>query len=131
MELEEYQRRGETLAEHVRQLHATVDQVHALEHLVCSITGFCERVQQGLAGASFEQQRNLVELLVDRVVVNNEDVEIRYVIPTTASSEHTYVCQLRSDYRTGESVSMMERRGCFHGILLSSAPYHNALVGLT
>jgi len=44
-------------------------------------------VQQGLEKASFEQKRQLVELLIDRVVVSHELVEIRYVIPITPKGE--------------------------------------------
>jgi hypothetical protein len=40
----------------------------------------------------------LVELLIDRVVVVNEEVEIRYVIPTSPRGEHHRFCQLRTDY---------------------------------
>jgi len=33
------------------------------------------------------------------VVVTNEDVEIRYVIPTSKNSENILFCHLRSDYQ--------------------------------
>jgi hypothetical protein len=36
-----------------------------------------------LAEATFEQKRQLVELLIDRVIVTMDEVEIRYVIPTS------------------------------------------------
>jgi site-specific DNA recombinase len=39
-----------------------------------------------------------VELLIDRVVVTREEVEIRYVLPTSTASEQTRFCQLRLDY---------------------------------
>jgi hypothetical protein len=55
-------------------------------------------VSAGLDGATFEQRRKLVELLVDRVIVTDEEVEIRYVIPTSLESEHVRFCHLRSDY---------------------------------
>ena len=54
--------------------------------MVQSIAAFCERVQQGLTEASFEQKRHFIELLVDRVVVTGEEVEIRYVIPTSPTA---------------------------------------------
>jgi hypothetical protein len=63
-----------------------------------SIEDFCQRVRRGLADATFEQRRKLVELLIDRVIVSGEEVEIRYVIPTDPSSEHVRFCHLRSDY---------------------------------
>jgi hypothetical protein len=39
-----------------------------------------------------------VELLIDRVVVTDGQVEIRYVIPTTPGSTRTRFCHLRTDY---------------------------------
>jgi len=56
---------------------------------------FCRRVQAGLASASFAQRRQLVELLIDRVVVTDATVEIRYVVPTSSRREHTRFCHLR------------------------------------
>ncbi len=43
----------------------------------------------GLAGATFEQKRALVELLVDRVIVTDEDVEIRYASFPPRRKDHT------------------------------------------
>ena len=62
-----------------------------------STTGL-EQVQQGLANATFEQPRQLMLLLVDRVVVTNDEVEVRYVLPTCLESEHVHFCQLRKGY---------------------------------
>jgi hypothetical protein len=44
------------------------------------------------------QRRQLVELLIDRVMVTNGDVEIHYVIPTTPASEHVRFSHLRTNY---------------------------------
>jgi site-specific DNA recombinase len=105
LNLEEYQRRRQeldqrlqALAEQTRQLEARVGRQDALAGLVQSIEAFCERVQRGLVEATFEQRRLLVELLMDRVIVTNEEVEIRYVIPTSPSSEQIRFCHLRLDY---------------------------------
>ena len=62
---------------------------------------FCRRVRDGLAAADFDQKRALLELLVDRVVVANGAVEIRYVVPTGPDGEREPFCRLRSDYRNG------------------------------
>jgi hypothetical protein len=50
-------------------------------------------VKAGLAPATFAQKRTLVELLIDRVLVTNSDVEIRYAIPTHPRGEMTRFCQ--------------------------------------
>jgi site-specific DNA recombinase len=70
--------------------------------------GLCKsqkRVQQGLTDATFEQKRQLIELLIDRVVVTGEEVEIRYVIPTSPHSEQTRFCHLCLDYFTGPMLA--------------------------
>ena len=103
--LDEYKRRRQELeqrqqgiAEQVRQLEASVGRQDQLAGIVQSIEAFCQRVQRGLAEATFEQKRQLIELLIDRVVVTAEEVEIRYVIPTSTHSEHIRFCHLRLDY---------------------------------
>jgi site-specific DNA recombinase len=59
---------------------------------------FCRRVREGLAAADFERKRALLELLVDRVVVTDSAVEIRYVLPTGPDGEREPFCRLRTDY---------------------------------
>jgi site-specific DNA recombinase len=103
--LAEYQRRRQDVEQkwqaldtQVNQLEASANRQIELAALSTSIDDFCQRVQRGLAQATFEQKRQLVELLIDRVVVTNGDVEIRYVIPTSTSSEYVHFCHLRKDY---------------------------------
>jgi len=59
---------------------------------------FCRRVRDGLAAADFACKRTLLELLVDRVVVADGAVEIRYVFPTGAGGEREPFCRLRTDH---------------------------------
>jgi hypothetical protein len=103
--LEEYRRRrGEleqkrqALLEQELQLQVQVDRRVELAGVVASVEDFCRRVQAGLSEATFEQKRMLVELLVDRVVVTNAEVEIRYVVPIRPTGETTRFCHLRLDY---------------------------------
>jgi site-specific DNA recombinase len=105
LDLDEYKRRRQeleqrlqALAEQVRHLEVDVQRHDELSAMVESIEVFCQRVAQGLADATFEQKRQLIELLVDRVVVTGNEVEIRYVIPTSKSSEQIRFCHLRLDY---------------------------------
>jgi site-specific DNA recombinase len=103
--LAEYQRRRQAceqkqhgLATQEKQLETQVDRQGALMKMVQSVTAFCQRVQADLATATFAQKRTLVELLIDRVLVANGEVEIRYALPTHPRSETTRFCHLRKDY---------------------------------
>ena len=63
-----------------------------------SLEAYREPMQRGLAQADFEQRRQLVLLLIDRVIVTDAELEIRYVLPTSPKSEHVRFCHLRNDY---------------------------------
>jgi site-specific DNA recombinase len=103
--LEEYRRRRqdlegrqEVMQTQLRELEASLSHQRELAAIAEGIELFCQRVQQGLEQATFEQKRQLVELLIDRVIVTQDEVEIRYVIPTSPRGEATRFYQLRIPY---------------------------------
>ena len=103
--LEEYRRRRQDLEKRqeamqtqLRELEASLSHQRELAAIAEGIEVFCQRVHQGLGQATFEQKRQLVELLIDRVVVTGDEVEIRYVIPTNPRGEATRFYQLRIPY---------------------------------
>lgn len=103
--LDEFERkRGElrqtqgALKQQLRQLEVQAQQQINTLQLADNIQAFCQRLQPTLETLSFSQRRQLVELLVDCVIVNDEEVEIRYVIPTSPKSETSRFCHLRLDY---------------------------------
>ena len=109
--LPEYERRRrdieqkeQALGAQEQQLLAQAERQHEIAGLGIAIEEFCHRVQDGLDNATFEQKRRLIELLIDRVIVKDEEVEIRYVIPTSPSSEHVRFCHLRTDYFASPNV---------------------------
>jgi site-specific DNA recombinase len=87
------------LHQQLAQLNTTVTQRRELTQVAESIDQFCQTVRHGLEQASFDQKRQLVQLLIDRVVVIDEQVEIRYVFPTRPTGPHLPFCHLRKDYR--------------------------------
>ena len=97
----ELEQKDEALERQQQQLQVRADQRMELAGVTGSMEDFCARVQSGLEGATFEQKRQLVELLIDRVVVIDDEVEIRYVIPTDPAGERTRFCHLRTDYFGG------------------------------
>jgi site-specific DNA recombinase len=103
--LDEYERRRRDLEQRMRALAGQeellrhdVARRQQLAGVAASLEAFRTRVQHGLAAASFEQRRQLVLLLIDRVIVTDAEVEIRYVLPTNPESEHVRFCHLRKDY---------------------------------
>jgi site-specific DNA recombinase len=86
------------LQQQLRQLEQQAQRQIETLTLANNIDEFCHHIQPTLNNLSFEQRRQLVELLIDRVIVDDEKVEIRYVIPTSPSGENTRFCQLRTDY---------------------------------
>jgi site-specific DNA recombinase len=127
--LAEYKRRRqdldqrlESLDNQARQIEANVHQQMELASLTSSITAFCQRVNRGLLEATFEQKRQLVELLIDRVVVTMEEVEIRYVVPTSPQSEQIRFCHLLTDYSVAKSFTW--------GVLTRQAELRLGVIGL-
>ena len=77
------QRQQESLELQQRELTSIAERHIELSAIAVSIEDFCAQVRTGLSEASFAQRRALVELLIDRVIVTNSEVEIHYVIPTS------------------------------------------------
>ncbi len=132
VQLDEYKRRRQELeqrlqsiAGQMRHLEADVQRHDELAAIAQSLEAFCQRVQHGLAESTFEQKRQLIELLIDRVVVNENEVEIHYVIPTSPSSEQIRFCQLRLDYFNRPMLPIQGKQTL--GISLSSVYVGNPI----
>jgi site-specific DNA recombinase len=86
------------LTQQWRQLEAQAQQQVDVAALARGIEAFCPRVHPTLDALTFAQRRQLVELLIDRVIVTDGQVEIRYVVPTGPKGETTPFCHWRLDY---------------------------------
>src|SRR4029079_16578770 len=81
------ERRDEALTAQEDLLSGETGRAREVGGLVDSARSFADRVSAGLDTATFERKRQLVELLIDRVVVTGDDVEIRYWFPIRAARE--------------------------------------------
>jgi len=95
---QELDRRQATLAAQQRQLQTTTEQRLELAAVANGIERFCQTIRAELATATFTQRRQLAELLIDRVTITDDQIEIRYVLPTTPDGPHRPFCQLRKDH---------------------------------
>jgi site-specific DNA recombinase len=91
--------RTEALKTQLRHLEAMVNQQIELAQVAGAIEEVCVQFRASLEHATFEQQRALIELLIDCVVVKDTEVEIRYVMPLSGAGPPGRLCHLRIDYR--------------------------------
>lgn len=92
------EQRTSSVRSQLQELEAQAQQQIELRAVADSVEAFCVQVRTGLANATFAQRRALVELLIDRVIVTNDEVEIHYVIPTSPAGARTRFCHLRKNY---------------------------------
>ena len=97
----EIAQKQKALQTQLRRLEAQAEKQIEVAAIATSVEAFCQRIQQGLEQATFAQRRQLLELLIDRVIVDDGQVEIRYVIPTSEAGAQTRFCHLRTDYFGG------------------------------
>jgi site-specific DNA recombinase len=90
--------RGSRRGRQERQLDAAAEQGLELCAIADGIEAFCQTIRSGLATATFAQRWQLAELHIDRVIVTDGEVEIRYVLPTSPDGPHPPFCQLRKDH---------------------------------
>jgi site-specific DNA recombinase len=95
---QELERTTEGLQQQLRQLEAQAQKHLDLALIAAGIEDFCQRIQATLEHLTFAQRRQLVELLIDRVIVDGEHVQIRYAIPTGPKGEQGPFCHLRKDH---------------------------------
>ena len=95
---EDLDRRHAALTAQHRQLDAAAGQQLELRAVANGIEASCQTIRTGLGTATFTQRRQLAELLIDRVIVTDDQVEIRYVLPTSPDGPHRPFCQLRKDH---------------------------------
>jgi hypothetical protein len=118
LEREEFARRRKEVAQsqhgfrqQLRQLDAQAQQHVNVAALAQGIEAFGQHLQPTLDQLTFAQRRQLVELLIDRVIVNDTQVEIRYVVPTGPTGETTPFCHLRLDYLDLEPQTLIVDEG--------------------
>jgi site-specific DNA recombinase len=105
---EEFQRKRrdltqtqESLTRQMHQLEVQAQQHIDMTALAQGIDAFCQGIGPTLDQLNVAQRRQLVALLIDRVIVTDGQVEIRYVMPTGPKGETTPFCHLRLDYLNG------------------------------
>src|SRR5215468_5573320 len=136
IEREEFERRRKEvtqthhgLTQQLRQLDAQAQPHVDVASLAQGIEALCRRTQPTLDDLTFVQRRQLVELLIDRVIVNDSQVEIRYVVPTGPKGESTPFCHLRLDYLQLEPQAIIVDEECIRQVQVT-AEQHDMGMGV-
>jgi site-specific DNA recombinase len=74
------QRRRALIEQQEQAAQLRRERFHAQE-VLASLTAFCERVGSRLAEATFEEKQVLLNLLVERIIVQEHTLEVHHVIP--------------------------------------------------
>src|SRR5215470_15009416 len=73
--------RRQALADQREQLARLRDQRRAAQEVWADLRSFCKRVRGRLEGATLAERQQLLQLLIERVIVGEDTLEIRHVIP--------------------------------------------------
>ena len=95
------QRRQAIHEQQAQQERLWRNRLHAQEVLE-DLTAFCDRIQSRLAEATFADKQAILQLLIERIIVGEETLEIRHVIPLrglppSPGEANTFNVPLRSD----------------------------------
>ena len=74
------QRRRSLLTHREQWEHLHQERLRA-QAVLGSLATFCERIGARLAEATFPEQQAILQLLIERIIVNEDTLEIRHVIP--------------------------------------------------
>jgi site-specific DNA recombinase len=93
------QERIHVLTQQEQELRQQQHQQVRLTELAANIAGLCQAIGSGLPTLDFAGRRKIIELLIDRVILSQDEIEIRYAIPLTGISPAGKKETLRLPYR--------------------------------
>jgi site-specific DNA recombinase len=100
---DELRRRRQGLADELNQRAQLRQERARAQEVLTELTAFCERVRSRLTEVTFEEKQTILQLLIERIIVKESEVEIHHVIPLVAPGpgpappEGGPIAQLRSD----------------------------------
>lgn len=104
IELTELQDRRRRSEEHTRLLRQRVEEIERQRHdreqeirLVQGLESFCASIRDALIDPSFAVKQQVLQLVIDRIVVEDNRIVIKHVIPVEPVG-------LRPCHRTGENI---------------------------
>ena len=87
------------LAQQEQDLRGQQQQSLRIDELCTNIEVLCQGVRLGLHTLDFARRRQIIELLVDRVLISHDEIEVRYAIPLKGLNPPGQNGTLRLPYR--------------------------------
>lgn len=78
---EKIEERRRALAEQHEQRARLRERMARAREVLEDLNAFCERISSRLKEATFEEKQAILQLLIERIIVGEDALEIRYVIP--------------------------------------------------
>jgi site-specific DNA recombinase len=100
---EELGRRRQALADEQNQRSQLRRERARAQEVLTELTAFCERVRSRLTEVTFAEKQTILQLLIERIIVKADTLEIQHVIPLDnpvpgpAPPDDLVIPQLRSD----------------------------------
>lgn len=79
---ERLDREKETLQERLRQGHSEAHQQQSRQQIFQDFANFCQQIEAGLDHPTPELQQEIIRLLIDHVVVGQDEIVIKHIVPT-------------------------------------------------
>jgi site-specific DNA recombinase len=96
------------LAQQEQDLRGQQQQNLRIDELCANIEVLCQGVRLGLHTLDFARRRQIIELLVDRVLISHDEIEVRYAIPLKGLNPPGQNGTLRLPYRADPGVGGQE-----------------------
>jgi site-specific DNA recombinase len=132
LSLEELSERRQHIAEQRRSLEQQQDQQRQLrqqqarvQEVLSNLEAFSARIRTRLHDASFAEKQTILQLVIERIIVNPDNLEIRHVIPLRdpppgSDRSPEPLGRLCSDGVGQTSLSLLERPVC--GVAVADQP---------
>ena len=75
-----------SLAQRIQQLEQNVRQIETKEQMIADFETFCAEIKTSLDQATPELQQEVIRLLMDHIVVKEDEISIKHILPTDDDS---------------------------------------------
>ena len=72
----------QSLQQLLTEMEHQAHQEHAKQQMLQDFAAYCSQIEAGLASPTPELQQKVIRLLIDHVVVGDDEIVIKHIVPT-------------------------------------------------